>query len=119
MDLLIFAFFIAPLVIIAAIVLAIKNRVSPFLKKLYLGFTLLTAAALFYTSYFHVYYSNPNTKVHGWPFSYLVFQRRDSTSPWLDYVGSPLLTYPASLVLFLTIPSLLLLIWMFFSRDSH
>ena len=62
----------------------------------------------------YVYFSNDDTRVHGWPVPIVIFHRADSDSPWLDYVGfTILLGYPMNFVVFMAAPSLLLfaLVW--------
>lgn len=68
-------------------------------------FVLTSVVALVIIAYmrtFHYeYYVNPDTRVHGWPVPVVVFQRRDATSPWLDFVGPTLiLAYPMNLAFY-------------------
>jgi hypothetical protein len=82
---------------------------------LVLLFFILAAAvtfwAMFAMFFSRRYMADPNTKVMGWPIPLGVFQRDSPTAPWLDYVGpTALLAYPMNLLVFLLVPSALVLI---------
>jgi hypothetical protein len=118
MPYIIIGFLLASAAIIAALVLVAQKRISPKIRNLYLAFLCIAICAAFYSSYIYVYFSNPNTRFHGWPVPYVVFQRDDVNSPWLDFIGPPFLSYPMNLILFLVLPSILLLVWKCF-RPTH
>ena len=67
--------------------------------------TGLMLTGLAYAFTFHYVYSpNANTRIHGWPVPYIVFQRDAPGEPWLDFVGPTLLlAFPINLVLALGI----------------
>lgn len=112
MTLFIIVGFLGAIVVIAAFGKVVSKRVSPKLGLSYICFTVLAACAAAYTSFQYIYFTNPNTKFHGWPIPTVVFQRDDADSPWLDFIcPMPYLSYPMNLILFLVIPSILLLVW--------
>ena len=64
-----------------------------------------------WSTYGYDYFPNPNTHFHGWPIPYVVFQRDNSESEWRDFVGpTTLLAMPLNWLIFLTVPSLAILI---------
>ena len=83
-------------------------------KRLRIVYHLCLAAiaiATYFTTYHYVHYMNANTKFHGWPIPYIVFQRDNPTAPWLDFVGPTiLLAYPMNFILFALIPSIIALV---------
>ncbi len=71
---------------------------------------LAIVAAIVMTGFFS-YYSNPNTRVFGWPIPRVIFQRDTPTSPWLDYIGPTiLLAYPMKFILYMFVPSVAFLL---------
>ncbi len=97
-----------------------QNALPPTTKRvLDIRVAFITLAAgvayiAYWTTFRYVYFSNDDTRVHGWPVPIVVFHRADSDSPWLDYVGfTTLLGYPMNFVVFMAAPSLLLfaLVW--------
>jgi len=60
-------------------------------------------SVLAYALTFHYVYSpRENTRIHGWPVPYIIFQRSTPDGPWLDFVGpTTILGFPINLVLLL------------------
>jgi hypothetical protein len=88
-----------------------SRRLNGLFRKTYILGTLATLIATFLTTFDYGYMADPNTKVMGWPIPLGVFQRDSPTAPWLDYVGpTALLAYPMNLLVFLLVPSALVLI---------
>jgi hypothetical protein len=83
--------------------LILKN---PGTSRLYRRVTILSGVVVSGVAYgltFHYsYFSNVNTRCHGWPVPIVIFQRAASGEPWMDYVGpSVILAFPMNLVLLL------------------
>jgi hypothetical protein len=77
------------------------------------------AVAAWFTTFHYVYYSNANTRFHGWPFPHVIFQRDSPTSPWLDFVGpTTLLSFPMNFLLYALIPSVAVIILAHRSRSQ-
>jgi hypothetical protein len=58
------------------------------------------------------YYSDPNTRIFGWPVPTVIFQRDPPDGPWLDYVGlGTVLAFPINLILWLG--TWFFLLWVF------
>jgi hypothetical protein len=112
MAMLLLILFLAMIAVdIWAAVIVFQRHVSGWLRSSYFVVAILAfVAAFLFTSYFS-YYANPNTHVFGWPVPRVIFQRDTPTSPWLDYVGPTiLLAYPMNFVVYMSIPSLALII---------
>jgi hypothetical protein len=113
MLLLVLLFFIlAAVVTIGAIlVMLFSRRLSGLFRKTYIFGTAATIISTFLTTFHYGYMADPNTEVFGWPIPLAVFQRDSPTAPWLDYVGPiSLLAYPMDLLIFLFVPSALVLL---------
>ena len=118
-EFLIIGFNLGAIIVAAAITLSLKGRVTGRLRFCFLSLVGLAGVAAFYSTYIYVYFTNPNTRYHGWPIPTVVFQRDDANSPWLDFVGlTSFLAYPMNLILFLLLPSVLILAWMLFVSRS-
>ena len=120
MSLFIIAGFLLALVaVIAAMIKATSVSISKALSLSYWAWFVVAAGTCVFTTFNYTYYTNSNTRVHGWPIPTVVFQRDDAESPWLDFVGlTTVLAYPMNLILFLVVPSLTLLAWSRFKRSS-
>ena len=87
------------------------GRVAKWVRVLYFAFVVATAIAAYFTTFRYTYYYNPNTRVHGWPIPFVVFQRDSAADPWLDFVGiTSVLAYPMNLLLFNLLPSIAVLV---------
>lgn len=106
-------FMIVALVAATAAVYAVVSRkvYNPKLRIAYYAWIVVSAIATYLTT-FHVSYPyDANTVIFGWPIPLGVFQRQSAASPWVDFVGPGLLlAYPLNLLLFLFIPSVLVVI---------
>src|SRR5208282_6772843 len=101
----------AVLVIVTPLCVFLSPHISKKLKKLYVVVFVLCVALASVTTFFLKYNANQNTRVYGWPVPIVIFQRDGPNAPWLDYVGpTPLLAYPVNLVLYLCVPSLLIVL---------
>lgn len=100
---------VAPLVLAAlAHVLFSRRSKTPF-RVVFIALAAGVACIAYWTTFRYVYFSNDNTRVHGWPVPIVVFQRADSDSPWLDYIGfTTVMGYSMNFVVFMAAPSLLL-----------
>ncbi len=97
---------IAAVDIWALILVFVQRSHRKWLSISYFLVVLLAFIATIVTTAFYSYYSNPNTRVFGWPIPRVVFQRDTPASPWLDYVGPTIvLAYPINFVLYMFIPS--------------
>ena len=85
-------------------------RGSRALKLIYvIAFTTCIIAA-FQMTFRYIYYWDSNTRVHGWPFFCVIWQRKDANSQWLDFVGLiSVLAFPLNFLVFLMPPSFLVL----------
>lgn len=102
---------IAVAVVVWAVIIALFGRTATLVRVLY--FVCFSAAALtaYFTTFHYIHYTNANTRFHGWPVPTVVYQRDDPSSPWLDYVGPTLvLAYPINFLLFILLPSILVLV---------
>ena len=110
----IIGFLLAAVVVVLAAIVALFGCTTRWVRVLYLGWFLAAATAAYFTTFRYIYYSNPNTRFHGWPVPCVVFQRDSPTSPWLDFVGpTVILAYPMNLILYALLPSIVVL---FFAR---
>ena len=103
-----------PLVLVALAHALFSRRTKTPFRVAFISLAAGVACIAYWTTFRYVYFSNDNTRVHGWPVPIVVFQRADSDSPWLDYVGfTTPLGYPMNFVVFMAAPSLLLfaLVW--------
>ena len=89
-------------------------------KHAYLA-TLGTAGfAAWWTAYRYNFFANENTHVYGWPVPWLIFQRDDAQSPWLDYVGPAVLFgLPMNFILFAFLPCLVFLGMAYYRNHSE
>jgi hypothetical protein len=80
------------------------------LRYAYFAALAVSGLAASVSTFRYEYYANENTRLCGWPIPYVVFQRANADAPWLDFVGPiTVLAYPINIVLFMFIPSLLIL----------
>ena len=99
-----------PLVLVALAYALFSRQIKTAVRVAFIAWGAGAACVAYWTTFRCVYFSNDNTRVHGWPVPIVVFQRADSDSPWLDYVGpTTLMGYPMNFALFMAAPSLLLL----------
>lgn len=104
----------APLVLAALAYALFSRRTKMPLRVAFIALAAGVACIAYWSTFRFVYFSNDDTRVHGWPIPIVVFQRADSDSPWLDYVGfTTLMGFPMNFVIFMAAPSLLLftLVW--------
>jgi hypothetical protein len=114
------AFLLGLLAVIAAMVKASSGSLPRVIGLIYWLLVVVAGAVCVFTTFNYVYYVNSNTRFHGWPIPTVVFQRDDAESPWLDFVGlTTLLAYPMNLILFLVLPSIILLAWSRFKQSSY
>lgn len=107
----IIAFLISAAVVAWAIFASLSGRTPRWVRVLYLCSFFAAAIAAYFTTFHCIYYTNPNTRFHGWPIPTVIFQRDSPTSPWLDFIGPTLgLAYPTNFLLFVLLPSLVALI---------
>ena len=93
------------------------GRVPLWLRVVHLLALAGTCVAAFYSTFKYTYLANANTRFHGWPVPQVIFQRDGPGEPWLDFVGpTVLLAYPMNVVLFSTVPALLVLAVYFAGR---
>lgn len=118
MLIIILGFLLAAIAVIVAIAKAIRNRASYLIRNIYLGFNILAGVVTFYTTFFYSFFRNSNTEIYGWPVPIVIFQRTDKDSPWLDFVGPGLFSYPMNFILFSILPSLMFLIWIHFKPSE-
>jgi hypothetical protein len=90
----------------AAIICPLLIFVNPLTSWLYrfvtAGTALVVATVTYRLTFYFIYFSNPNTRIHGWPVPVVIFQRDTPEGPWLDYVGpTVVLGFPINLVLLL------------------
>jgi len=121
MALFIIASFLAALIaVIAAMIKAASTSISKVLRLSYWSWFVVAVGICAFTTFNYTYYTNPNTRFHGWPIPTVVFQRDDADSPWLDFVGpTTLLAYPMNLTIFLVVPSVILLVWCRFKGSCN
>ena len=90
------------------------------LKGIYIAILVICMVVAFVTTFLYVHSPNENTRVHGWPVPLVIFQRDGPNAPWLDFVGpTPALAYPINLILYLCLPSFLILVVAFCKGRSH
>lgn len=98
------------LVVWAAIVVAF-GRLPRWVRVGYFSFFVADVIAAYFSTYRYIYYTNPNTRFHGWPIPWVIFQRDSATEPWLDFVGPTIiLALPINFILFALLPSLAVII---------
>lgn len=108
---LVIGFLLAAAVVAWAVVNAVSGRATRWVRVLYLVCFLAAAIAAYFTTFHCIYYANANTRVHGLPIPTVVFQRHDSSAPWLDFVGPAVfLAYPMNLILYALLPSVVVLV---------
>jgi hypothetical protein len=113
-------FILALVAVIAAMIKAASASISKALSLSYWAWFVVAAGVCVFTTFNYTYYTNSNTRFHGWPIPTVVFQRDNADSPWLDFVGlTTILAYPMNLILFLVVPSITLLAWIRFKRQSE
>lgn len=113
----IIAFLLMVAVVIRAAVIGFSRRTSRRLRMIYFGYVAVIVPVAYYTTFHFNYYANANTRMFGWPIPMYAFQRHDASSPWLDFVGPPVfIAYPLNLLLFIFLPSLVIL---FIARRSR
>ncbi len=95
----------------AAIAVMLRPGLTGWLGGSYWLFVILALVATVGMTGFFSYYSNPNTRIFGWPIPQVIFQRDTPDSPWLDYVGpTVILAYPMNFILYLFLPSVVFII---------
>ncbi|MEX2578822.1 MAG: hypothetical protein WD342_07170 [Verrucomicrobiales bacterium] len=113
------AFLLGLVAVIAAMVKVSSGSIPSVIGLIYWLLVVVAAGVCVFTTFNYIYYTNSNTRFHGWPIPTVVFQRDDAESPWLDFVGpTAFLAYPMNLILFLVVPSVTLLAWSRFKRSS-
>jgi hypothetical protein len=115
--------FVAALAIIAwtAMIVLIDGRAGSLGRVIYILMTAVITVLAFWSTFWIVYFSGPNTRIEGWPVPTIIFQRDDANSPWLDYIGPTLLLgLPMNWILFMFVPSLAFLgiSYLPFRRDN-
>ena len=93
--------FLGVIAVYRALALVLRKQVSRRVGRGYLFLTsLLFCTSTYFTCGFR-YYSNANTRVHGWPVPGVIFQREDESAEWLDFINPfwPV-TYLVNLTLF-------------------
>jgi hypothetical protein len=113
MAVLVILFFLlaATVTLWAMIFIFASRRLNRLMRVSYVIGTLAIATAAFFTTFYYGYYSDPNTCVFGWPIPMVVEQRTNATSPWLDFAGpTVVLAYPMNFLIFLFLPSILVLV---------
>ena len=104
----------------ATCVMLFRNSLNRLSRTIYIIGILGTAVTTYLTTYQYGYFPDANTQILGWPIPLVVFQRESPTAPWLDFVGfTALLAYPMNLLIFLFIPSTLVLIRFAMLRKAH
>lgn len=104
------------LLLIAALVawatkVALSGRIPKRVRVLHHCCLATAAVAAWFTTFHYVYYSNANTRFHGWPFPIVIFQRDSPTSPWLDFVSPiAILSFPVNFLVFALVPSVAVLV---------
>lgn len=102
---------IAVAVVVWAVIIALLGQTPTLVRVLYFFCFSAAALAAYFTTFHYIHYTNANTRFHGWPVPTVVFQRDAPSSPWLDYVGPTLvLAYPINLLLFILLPSIVVLV---------
>lgn len=103
----------AVVLVVAGFVVATTSHDIP--RSVSVTFFIIAASAIgggIWSTYYYDYFPNENTHMHGWPVPYVVFQRDNSDSQWLDFVGpTTLLALPLNWLLFLLPPSFSILIF--------
>ena len=114
------AFLLALITVIVAVIKAASSSMPKVLRWSYWLWFVVAAGICVFTTFYYTYYTNSNTRFHGWPIPTVVFQRDDADSPWLDFVGpTTLLAYPMNLTTFLVVPSVILLVWCRFKCPNN
>ena len=107
----IIGFLLAVAVAVWAAIVALSGRTPTWVRILYFGCFSAAAITAYFTTFHYIHYANANTRFHGWPIPSVVFQRDSPTSPWLDFVGpTVVLAYPMNLLLFVLLPSIVVLV---------
>lgn len=107
----ILGFFLIAALVVWATKVALSERIPKRVRALHHCCFAAAAVAAWFTTFHYVYHSNANTRFHGWPFPHVIFQRDSPTSPWLDFVGpTTVLSFPMNFLLFVLIPSVVMLI---------
>jgi hypothetical protein len=89
------------------------------LKSIYVAILVLCGVAAYLTTFLYVYSTNKNTRVCGWPIARMAYQRDGPDAPWLDYFGPTILfAYPMNLILYSSLPSLLILLLLVFRKQK-
>ena len=97
-----------------------SRQQSRTLRGLFAVIIVAAFVAAFFTTFYYDYYSNPNTRMFGWPIPRVVFQRTGPDAPWLDFVGWITFgAYPINSVLFLFVPSIIFLVLARRNRAKH
>lgn len=109
--LLLMAFFAAAGVIAwSAYFVVIERRLNTNGLIFYIAIAIAAAAGAVWSTFYYVYFPNENTRFHGWPVPYIVFQRVDADSRWADYVGPTLLVgMPMNFIIFMLAPAIVFL----------
>ena len=110
-----------PAVFVWALVAVFSSRQpNRKLRGLFAAIIVVAAVVAFYTTFYYEYYSNPNTRMFGWPIPRVVFQRTGPDAPWLDFVGWTILgAYPINSALFLIVPSIVFLVLARCNQAKH
>ena len=86
-------------------------RVGPRVRMAYLAVAFVAAVSAVWITTSFSYFSNPNTRIIGWPVPRVIFQRDTPSSDWLDYIGPTMvLAYPMNFILYMLVPSLVLIV---------
>jgi hypothetical protein len=110
----------AVLVITTPLLLFFSPHRSKRLKGLYIAVFIFCVVLSLVTTFFYSYTPNQNTRVYGWPVPTVIFQRDGPNAPWLDFVGTTtMLAYPINLILYLCLPSILIMLLVLRRSRSH
>lgn len=97
-------------VVALAVVRAFSSRAGLKARIVYLATSVCAAWTSIWKTSNVVYFTDPNQRVHGWPLPWVIWQRKDADSAWLDYVGLiTLLAYPLNMAIFVAVPSVVFL----------
>ena len=108
------------LTITAPIVVFLQPRGIKRLMGIYIAALVLCAVVAYLTTFLYVYSPNENTRVCGWPIARMAYQRDGPGAPWLDYFGPTILfAYPMNLILYSSLPSLLILLLLVFRKQKN
>jgi hypothetical protein len=94
-------------VIVWSAVFVFRGLAGTTARQIYIAVAIGIGATAYWSTFHYVYFWNANTRMHGWPVPYIIFQRDEADTRWDDFVGpTTVLALPMNFILFMFVPSL-------------